>query len=101
MLSCYKFKKKINLKPYFYLVDHGIRDNSYKEAIFVKNLLKSKKFDLKILKWEGKKPTSNLQNLARKERYKLIFKECVRLNIGTVLTGRHQEDVYETFFLHI
>ena len=98
LLSCYKFKKKINLKPYFYLVDHGIRDNSYKEAIFVKNLLKSKKFDLKILKWEGKKPTSNLQNLARKERYKLIFKECTKLNISSVLTGHHQEDMYETFF---
>ena len=98
LLSCYKFEKKINLKPFFYLVDHGLRDNSHKEAIFVKNLLKSKKFDLKILKWKGKKPTSNIQNLARKERYKLIFKECAKLNIGIVLTGHHQEDMYETFF---
>ena len=98
LLSCYKFKKNTNLKLFFYLVDHGLRENSHDEAILIKNLLKSKKLDLKILKWKGKKPSSNLQNLARKERYKLIFKECVKSNIDIVLTGHHQEDMYETFF---
>ncbi len=98
LLSCYKFKKKTKIQPSFFLIDHGLRNNSHKEAISVKNILKSKKLDLKILKWKGKKPTSNLQNLARKKRYELLFKECEKLNIRVILTGHHQDDMYETFF---
>ena len=98
LTSCYKFKNKIKIKPLFYLVDHGLRNNSNKEAIFVKNLLKSKNLDLKILKWKGKKPNSNLQNLARKKRYELLFKECKKSNTKILLTGHHKEDMYETFF---
>ena len=73
LIPCYNFKKKIKKQYYFYLVDNGLRNHSHEEAIFVKNLLKSKKLDLKILKWKGKKPISNLQSLARKKRYELIF----------------------------
>ena len=98
LVLCYKFKKNIKIQPSFYLVDHGLRSNSRYEAISVKNLLKSNKIDLKILHWQGKKPNSNLQNLARKKRYELIFKECTKSNIGTVITGHHKADLYETFF---
>ena len=98
LISCYKFRKNKKLQTFFYLVDHGLRKNSGNEAIFVKNQLNSKKLKLKILKWKGKKPTSNLQGLARKNRYELIFDECKKSNIGIVLTGHHKEDLYETFF---
>tara|TARA_Y100000590_G_scaffold76703_1_gene84900 strand:- start:2716 stop:3789 length:1074 start_codon:yes stop_codon:yes gene_type:complete len=98
LVLCYKFKKNIKTKASIFLVDHGLRNNSYNEAISVKNVLKSNKLDLKILQWKGKKPNSNLQNLARKKRYELIFKECAKSNINVVLTGHHQEDLYETFF---
>ena len=101
LLSCYKFKKNDKIQPLFFLVDHRLRNNSQKEAIFVKKLLQSKKLDLKILKWNGKKPTSNIQNIARKKRYELLFKECKKLNIGVVLTGHHQDDIYETFFIRL
>tara|TARA_B100000965_G_C19496848_1_gene715607 strand:+ start:53 stop:1126 length:1074 start_codon:yes stop_codon:yes gene_type:complete len=101
LLSCYKFKNNPKIQYSFYLVDHGLRENSHKEGIFVKNLLKSKKIDLKILRWKGVKPTSNIQSLARKKRYELIFKECAKLNIGIVLTGHHQDDMYETFFIRL
>mgnify|MGYP001289578752 CR=1 FL=1 len=98
LILCYKFQKNKKIQPFFYLVDHQLRKNSGQEALFVKNQLKLKKINLKILKWKGKKPTSNLQSLARKKRYELIFKECKKKNISIVLTGHHQEDVYETFF---
>jgi len=98
LISCYKFQKNKQIQTFFYLVDHGLRKNSGREATFVKNKLKSKKINLKILKWQGKKPTSNIQSLARKKRYELIFNECKKLNIGTVLTAHHQDDMYETFF---
>ena len=98
LASCYKFKSDAKIELLYYLVDHGLRNNSYSEAISVKNILKSKKLDLKILKWKGKKPISNLQSLARKKRYELLFKECKKSNIETIITGHHQEDLYETFF---
>ena len=98
LISCYKFYTKNKIKTFFYLVDHGLRKNSGKEATFVKHQLKLKKINLKILKWKGKKPTSNLQSLARKKRYELIFNKCKKLNIETVLTAHHQDDIYETFF---
>ena len=98
LISCYKFQKNKKIQNFFYLVDHGLRKDSKKEAILVKNQLQSKKLNLKILKWKGKKPNSNLQSLARKKRYELIFNECKKLNIKTIVTAHHQDDIYETFF---
>ncbi len=98
LILCYKFQKNKKIQPFFYLVDHRLRENSGQEAELVKNQLKLKKINLKILQWYGKKPTSNLQSLARKKRYQLIFNECKKKNISIILTGHHQEDVYETFF---
>ena len=54
--------------------------------------------NLKILKWTGKKPISNLQGLARQIRYSLLFNQCKKYKISTILTAHHQDDFYETFF---
>ena len=98
LVSCYKSQKNNRIQPTFYLVDHGLREDSAKEAKMVKKELKLKKIDLKILKWIGKKPKTNIQSLARKKRYELLFKECKKTNIKTILTAHHQDDFYETFF---
>ena len=47
---------------------------------------------------ERKKPKSNIQSLARKKRYQLLFNECKKYKIKTILTAHHQDDLYETFF---
>ena len=98
LASCYKFNQKNNIKTFFYLVDHRLRKNSSTEAKLVKKKLVLKKINLNILKWKGKKPNSNLQSLARQNRYKLLFQECKKFNIKTILTAHHKDDVYETFF---
>ena len=98
LISCYKFKKNQKIRPFFYLVDHGLRKDSSNEANLVKKQLRSKNIDLKILKWKGEKPNSNIQSLARKKRYELLFKECKKSNIRTLLTAHHKDDIYETFF---
>tara|TARA_B100000003_G_scaffold158442_1_gene143953 strand:- start:1407 stop:2474 length:1068 start_codon:yes stop_codon:yes gene_type:complete len=97
LISCYKYTKN-NIQPKFFLVDHGLRKESTIEALEVKKQLKLKKIKLKILKWRGKKPKSNLQKLARQKRYDLLFNECRKYNIKTLITGHHQDDLYETFF---
>ncbi len=98
LVSCYKSQKNNKIQPIFYLVDHGLRKDSAEEAQLVKKHLKSKMISLKILKWKGKKPNSNLQSLARQKRYELLFNECKKSNIKTILTAHHQDDYYETFF---
>ena len=101
LASCYKSKKKNMTIPNFYLVDHGLRKESAKEAQLVKRQLKLNKINLKILKWRGKKPNSNIQSLARKKRYELLFNECKKSNITTILTAHHKDDIFETFFIRL
>ncbi len=98
LLSCFKYKKDKNIKLFFYLVDHGLRAESYKEAQLVKQHLNIQNIHLKILKWIGKKPMSNIQSLARQKRYGLIFSKCIETNVKNIVTAHHQDDLYETFF---
>ena len=98
LISCYKHQKNNKIQILFYLVDHGLRKTSTVEAQLVKKHLKLKNINLKILRWKGKKPKSNIQSLARNKRYQLLFNECKKNKIKAILTAHHQDDLYETFF---
>ena len=37
-----------------------------------------------ILSWKGKKPIKNIQSLARKKRYELLFTYCDKFNINNI-----------------
>ncbi len=75
------YDKKI--KFYYLLVDHNIRKNSSKEAIQVKNLLKKKKVDLKIIR-NKKKITRNIQGEARNIRYDILSNFCKKKKINVI-----------------
>ena len=98
-VKCLSLEKKIT--PYFFIVDHKLRSNSTKEANFVKNNLR--KFDItcRILTWSGKKPKSNIQSIARQNRYLLLSKQCLKNDIKTILLAHHEDDLYENFFIRI
>ena len=99
LTKCYLLINKLDSN--FFLVDHGLRKESSKEAKLVKLLLG--KFDIgcEILKWKGKKPNSNIQSIARNERYNLLKKACKRNNIRHLLIGHHIDDLYENFFIRL
>ncbi len=82
------------------LVDHNIRKNSSKEAIQVKNLLKKKKVDLKIIR-NKKKITRNIQGEARNIRYDILSNFCKKKKINVILTAHNLEDQVETFFIRL
>ena len=92
---------KENLKVKYFHVDHKLRDNSSKEASFVKFLLKKITTNLEILKWTGKKPKSNIQSIARDKRYELLIQKAKKLKINNILLGHHQDDLIENFFIRI
>ena len=80
------YQKEKNFLIYFVLVDHGIRKNSYKEAIKVKKNLKKISINLTILK-NHIKIKKNLQSQARDIRYSLLTKFCKKKKLYTYLLG--------------
>ena len=97
--KCYLLKNKLSSN--FFLIDHRLRKESSKEAQTVKLLLNKFNIDCKIIKWNGKKPNSNIQSIARNERYNLLKKACKRNNIKHLLIGHHADDLYENFFIRL
>ena len=85
----------------FFVVDHKLRKESTKEANFVKKSLKKFDINCKILTWRGKKPRSNIQGIARNNRYDLLKKACKKDKINCLLIGHHVDDLYENFFIRL
>ena len=95
----YSIKKHLKVK--YLHVDHKLRNNSTKEAKFVKLLLKKLSTNLEILTWVGKKPKSNIQSVARDKRYALMINKAKKLKINNILLGHHKDDLIENFFIRI
>ena len=95
----YSIKKKLSLK--ILIVDHKLRPESTKEAKMTKQLLKKISINADILNWKGKKPSKNVQSIARKKRYELLFRKCDKYKIKYILLGHHQDDLLENFFIRI
>tara|TARA_B100000686_G_scaffold324545_1_gene380336 strand:+ start:937 stop:1980 length:1044 start_codon:yes stop_codon:yes gene_type:complete len=90
-----------NVDSKFFIVDHKLRKESSKEAKSIKLLLKKFDIECKILNWNGKKPKSNIQGIARNERYNLLKSACKRNSINILLIGHHIDDLYENFFIRL
>ena len=99
LTKIYSLKKKI--KAIYFIVDHRIRTGSTKEANSVKKLLKKHKIKTEVLSWKGKKPSSNIQSIARAARYDLLFKKCNQFRINNILLGHHSDDLLENFLIRI
>ena len=92
---------KYNLNSRYFIVDHKLRKESTKEAIEVKKILNKFNIKAEILTWYGKKPTKNIQSLARKKRYDLLFSKCKQLQIPNLVIGHHLGDLFENFFIRM
>tara|TARA_B100001063_G_scaffold110402_1_gene103063 strand:+ start:986 stop:2011 length:1026 start_codon:yes stop_codon:yes gene_type:complete len=92
---------KYSLKCKYFIVDHKLRSESTNEAKIVKKLLNE--FDIKaeILTWHGKKPSKNIQSLARKKRYDLLISKCKEFKISNLVVGHHLDDLFENFFIRM
>ena len=95
------YSVKWRLNPKFLIVDHRLRPESTREAAKVKKLLKKISVNSEILTWEGKKPSKNIQSIARNKRYELLFSHCNKFKINNILLGHHQNDLFENFFIRM
>ena len=99
LTKIYSLKKGINCK--YFIVDHKLRKESTIEANQVKKILKKSKIQADILTWYGKKPKNNIQSIARKKRYDLLFSKCKQFNIQNLVVGHHLDDLFENFFIRM
>ena len=99
LAKCYSLKNKIKIN--FFIVDHKLRKESSSEAKDVRNVLKMIDIECKILTWNGKKPSKNIQATARNKRYSLLVNECKKKDIKYLLLGHHLNDLFENFLIRI
>ena len=99
LTKCYSLKHKIKVK--YYIVNHKLRKESSLEANRVKKILKKIDIQCTILSWNGKKPSKNIQAIARDKRYFLLANECKKNNIKHLLLGHHLNDLFENFLIRI
>ncbi len=97
--KCYSISNNVKVK--YYHVNHKLRKDSSLEAKNLKILLKKFDIDCKILNWNGKKPKSNIQSIARFKRYELIRKECLNDRSNLIFVAHHLDDLYENFIIRL
>ena len=99
LTKCYSLKNKIKVK--YQIVNHKLRKEASLEAEIVKKVLKKIDIQCTILNWNGKKPSKNIQAIARDKRYSLLANECKKNNIKHLLIGHHLNDLFENFLIRI
>jgi len=99
LTKCYALKNNIEVK--YFIVDHKIRKESSLEAKSVKSALKKIGIESKVLIWKGKKPSKNIQAIARNKRYSLLADECKKNDINYLLIGHHLNDLFENFLIRL
>ena len=77
-------------------VDHGLRSGSAAEARWVGDQLSRYGIEHVILRWEGTKPASAVQERARQARYDLIDRFMADRGIFHLLVAHHGGDQAET-----
>lgn len=96
------YAQKYDLKLTALCVDHGIRKDSQKEAIYVKNLLNEWGISCHILTIQTDlKTQKDLQNRARQARLSVIQSWCLQNDCQHVFFAHHKDDQRETQIMRL
>jgi tRNA(Ile)-lysidine synthase len=82
-------------------IDHGLRAEARREALAVKRLARSLGVAHRTLRWNGRKPTTGLQQAARLERYRLLAGAARTASARHVLTAHTLDDQAETVLIRL
>ncbi|VDB88053.1 Bgt-5310 [Blumeria graminis f. sp. tritici] len=88
-----------------FVVDHRIRDGSKAEAQAVSKELISRGIPTEILTvtWHVEKPSclSNIETLARQQRFRLLGESCATHGIDSLMLAHHEDDQVETILARL
>jgi tRNA(Ile)-lysidine synthase len=103
MLIAVQWAKRFAAPPPIYVatVDHGLRENATREAEMAARWASKLSLPHAILVWEGVKPKSRIQELAREARYDLLFQHAARIGADCVMTAHHADDQAETILFRL
>jgi len=82
-------------------VDHGLRLDAADEARWVAGQAMALGLPHQTLKWDGAKPTSGVQAMARLARYRLLSEYCRHHGIEALLTAHTRDDQAETVAMRL
>jgi len=82
-------------------VDHGLRPEAAREAAMVAGQCRALGVPHDKLRWTGWDHSGNLQNEARKARYRLLADWARGQGIGAVCIGHTADDLAETFVMRL
>jgi tRNA(Ile)-lysidine synthase len=82
-------------------VDHGLRAQSALEAARCAEQARALGLPHRILRWDGPKPASGLQEAARNARYALLAAHARSIGASHVVTAHHADDQAETVLMRL
>jgi tRNA(Ile)-lysidine synthase len=82
-------------------VDHGLRRESAGEARAVKRLARTLGVPHRTVRWDGRKPSTGLQQAARAARYRLLADAAKKAKAGCILTAHTLDDQAETVLIRM
>lgn len=82
-------------------VDHGLRSEAAEEAAFVKRICRDLKLPHEVVHWTGWDNHGNLQNEARRARYRLISEWARERGLRFVALGHTCDDQAETVLMRL
>lgn len=82
-------------------VDHGLRTQSAAEARSVAENAERLGLAWRIAKAPPRPPAGNLQDWARRTRYRLLAEAARAAGFDTIVTAHHRDDQAETFLLRL
>ena len=94
-------KKAPSAPRYALIVDHGLRKGSGAEAKRVAADARARGWTAHILVWKGPKPDANIEDEARKARYRLMGAWCRAHRMPSLFVAHTADDVAETFLLRL
>ena len=103
MLLAARWRDSLKTKPKLVAVtiDHGLRKESKREAASVARLARKLKIGHRTLRWNGRKPSTGLQEAAREVRYRLLGQAARKAGAAHILTAHTLDDQAETVLLRM